>query len=335
MIWKNIAERYGVIHKTLHWIIMLLVLMMLVQGFIMDDIPNQADKFWVYSLHKSMGITVLFLMLVRLGWKIYNKPNPLPLPNHKSWERALATFIHWGFYVLLLAQPLTGWLMTGAANSTINWFGFFVVPNLNAPNPEMRDIFRSIHDTLPLVIITFILLHVAGAVKHAVIDRDKTLNRMVPFAPVALVLMAMIPAIARADDAIPNWTIDRNQSALTITATQEGAPFDATFKAFDGTIAMDPKNPTTGTADIIIDLKSFDSGNKERDSSTQGKEWFDLANFPTATYKVKSFDKGAADGTYTAHGTLFLRGIERPLDLPFTLSEQEKDGVRTAHAVGE
>jgi len=335
MIWKNTADRYGVIAKTLHWTIALLVIMMLVMGWVMGSIPNGPDKFWVYSLHKSIGITILGLVVVRLGWKLMNWNMPGPHTNHKPWERVLSDIVHWGFYVLLLAQPLSGWFGTAAANSTINWFGLSVIPNPVAPSESLRDTMFGIHEFIPWVLLVFIGLHIAGAVKHAVIDRDDTLNRMVPFASLLLVLA--FPILAHATDVVkpPVWSIDRAKSTLAIQATQEGGKFDGKFTAFDGKITMDPAKPESGTADITIDLNSFASGLDSRDSSVKEKDWFDIAEFPTATYHIMNFAKGTDKDTYTAHGTLSLRGIQRPLDIPFTLTTVDENGVRTAHATGK
>lgn len=327
MIWKNSVERYGAVHKTLHWVIAIAVIMMLVMGWVMGDIPNGPDKFWVYSLHKSLGITILALMVMRVVWKLVNWDLPKALPTHATWEKRLASFVHWLFYGLLFVQPLSGWMLTGAANSTINWFGFFSVPNIVAPDQDLRRAMSELHDIIPLALTGIIFLHVAGAMKHAVIDRDRTLRRMLPFG--ALLLLLATPAFAA--DVPTKWTIDRDNSKLTFEALQEGAPFKGQFKGFTGTINFDAKKPEAGNASITIDLGSIDSANAERDSTVKGKDWFDLDSFPTATYTITSFTKGAEPNAYTAKGVLRMRGVERPLDLPFTLTAGEK----TAHAVGK
>jgi|GEM_PF-134811 len=319
----NTADRYGAVHKALHWTIALFVLMMLVMGLVMGDIANPADRFWVYGIHKSLGITILTLMIARLGWKLLNRDLPRPLPTHPRHEQIAAAVVHWGFYGLLIAMPLSGWLMTAAANSTVNWFGFFVVPNPIEPNQEVREFMNGAHDVIAWAIWGFIGLHVAGALKHVFIDRDGTLRRMLPF---GALLLCLIPLNAQAAE----WTINRQTSTLTFEATQEGAPFKGVFKGFDGTISFDPAKPEEGKGTIIIDLGSIDSQNAERDTTVKEKDWFDVATSPSATYNIARFEKGADEGAYIAKGTLMLRGLERPLDLPFTFKGDEKDGLQTA-----
>lgn len=328
MIWKNSVERYGAVHKTLHWVIAITVIMMLVMGWQMGSIPNGPDKFWVYSLHKSLGITILALMVMRVIWKLVNWDLPKSLPTHATWEKKLAAFVHWLFYGLLFVQPLSGWMLTGAANSTINWFGFFVVPNIVSPDQDLREAMDTLHGLLPWALTGMIFLHVAGALKHAVIDRDRTLRRMLPFG--ALLLLLATPAFAA--DQPTKWRIDRTQSKLTFQALQEGAPFAGRFKAFDGTINFDPKKPEAGNANITIDLGSIDTANGERDGTVKGKDWFFLDNFPTASYTITKFERVGLDtNTYNATGMLRLRGVERPLDMAVTIDVSEK----TAHAVGK
>ena len=327
MILANTPDRYGAVHKTLHWVIALLVLMMLVMGLVMGGIANPADRFWVYSLHKSIGITVLTLMVVRLGWKLINWHKPAPLPTHPWYERLAAELVHWGFYGLLIAMPLSGWILTSAANSTINWFGFFVVPSITEPDQTLRELMSEVHEYISYAIWAFIALHVAGALKHVIIDRDGTLRRMLPFtAPVLLLFMAA-PAMSA------EWTIDREQSRLFFEATQEGAPFKGQFKAFDGKITFDEKNLAGSKATIIIDLGSIDTKNAERDSTVKTPEWFDVATTPSSAYNIKKFEKGEKDGEYIAKGFLTLRGLERPLDLPFTFTATEKDNGTTVAMV--
>ena len=336
MLWQNSNDRYGAVHRALHWLIALAVLVMLVMGFIMGDIPRGPDKLWVYSIHKSIGVTILFFMIVRLVWKFVNWRRPKALPTHKPWERLLAGIVHWGLYVLLIAMPLAGWLGTAAANSTVNWFGFFVVPNPIGPNPDLREVFFEAHKLIAWGIAGLLVLHIAGAVKHAVIDRDDTLLRMVPFGKprgivmIAALMMLATPAMAE------TWVIDPAKSTLEINATQEGGKFTGRFSRFSGTINFDPAKPADGNGQIVIDLTSFESGNAERDASVQDKDWFDSKSATMATYKIMSFERPGPDELhFVAKGALMLKGVEKPLDIAFSFEVDDKAGVRTAHAAGD
>lgn len=343
MIWRNTQDRYGVVQKTLHWTIALCVLAMLVMGLWMGGIEDRVLRFQVYGFHKALGITILGLMVLRLVWKLAHWNMPHHLPTHPRHERIAAGVVHWGFYALLIAMPLSGWILTSAASSTINWFGLFVVPPIVEANQNLRSTMSQAHELLAWGIWAFIGLHVAGALKHVVIDKDNTLRRMLPFATLKSFALALAvsglltPAMAQAaGKPVPAWTIERTQSALTFEGTQEGGPFKGRFGAFDGTINFDAKRLPESNANIIIDLASIDSKNAERDDSAKSGDWFDIATTPTATYVIDRFEKtGKDEGAYLAIGRLMLRGIERPIDLPFTLTTSEKDGTITAHAVGK
>lgn len=330
---RNTAETYGHVAKILHWLIALAVLGLMVAGTVMEDIPDKALRFQIYGIHKALGVSVLFLMLARFGWKLLNMGLPHHNPAHKPWEQKLAAAVHWGFYALLVAMPLSGWLMTGAAGSTINWFGFFVVPNIAVPDQALREVYGEIHEITATLIWVALAAHIGGALKHAVIDRDNTLRRMLP----VLLFALLLPTSARADDEVEpiSWSIDRSQSKLVFEGTQEGGAFSGEFTAFDGTIKLNPKDPLKGSAHILIDLGSISSQNTERDTTAKESDWFDTATNPTATYAVDYFDKGEIDGNFIARGRLILRGIEKAIDLPFTLTVTQSGPVLTARAIGE
>lgn len=332
MIWRNTIDRYGSVHKFLHWLIALSVIAMLAVGWWMGGLERGPDKMQIYSIHKALGVTILALMILRVLWRAINWNRPQPLQSHARWERLLAGLVHGGLYALLIAMPLSGWLMTAAANSTVNWFGLFPIPNPIGPNENLAHVLRDLHGFLPFVIVGLLVLHVAGALKHQFIDHDSTLRRMLPFAAVAMLLL---PINALADDPIPVWTIDRGMSKLGFEATQEGSPFQGSFERFSGMVRLDPAHPETGNAAVLIDLTSVNSQNAERDASLKEKEWFDVASSATAAYHVDSFVKGDKPDSYVAKGRLALRGLERPLDLPFTMTMEEKDNIKTAHVVGE
>ncbi|MBU6235638.1 MAG: cytochrome b/b6 domain-containing protein [Alphaproteobacteria bacterium] len=334
MKFRNTVEAYGAVSKTLHWLIALGVLNLLIMGPRMEDIPDKVDRFWVYSYHKSLGITVLALMLVRLVWKLMHFGLPHHNPAHKPWEQKLSALIHWAFYGLLIAMPLSGWLMTGAAGSTINWFGYFAVPAIATPDKDMMATYSEIHETISYLIWGAIALHFGGAMKHLIIDRDNTVKRMLP----ALLFALLLPFAAHAEDAVKEptiWTMDRAQSKIGVEAQQEGSAFEGHFSSFDGVIRLTPETPENGNAQITIDLNSFDSGNGERDTTVKEKDWFDIATNPTSTYFVDNFEKGEAPDEYVARGRLVLRGIEKAVDLPFKMLITENEGVRTAHVTGQ
>jgi cytochrome b561 len=158
-----------------------LIIVQYVLALLADDLPNGIKKLGLLARHKSFGITILMLAVVRLGWRLANREHP-PLPNNlKPYERGLAHFTHYGLYVLIFLQPLTGWLMSSAHKYPVSWFGIFQLPDLVAPNPALSETLETVHGALAWAIVVIVALHVAGALKHHFVLKDDTLRRMLPF----------------------------------------------------------------------------------------------------------------------------------------------------------
>jgi cytochrome b561 len=180
MRFKSTPETWGAVAKFLHWTIAILVVMMLIGGVSMDDIPNGPDKMWVYAMHKSTGLTILALMLLRLLWRAFD-PRPADPPGAGRPAMFAARTLHAGFYVLLILMPLSGWLYNSASNFPLKWFGLFSVPALSGADKDIKHFAHEVHETLYVVIAIAIALHAAAAIKHHFIDRDNVLRRMLPF----------------------------------------------------------------------------------------------------------------------------------------------------------
>lgn len=172
------TDRYPCLLRALHWLIALLILGLLAVGFYMEDLPASPDKFAIYGLHKSIGIVVLGLVIIRILARLRG-PIPPPLPSHKKWEVNLAHLIHGIFYLAMLGMPLSGWAMSSAGGHPVTLFGLNLPP-LVGEDKALGAIMRDIHGILALIFVGGIALHVAGALKHHFIDRDGTLTRMWP-----------------------------------------------------------------------------------------------------------------------------------------------------------
>jgi cytochrome b561 len=165
--------------QCLHWIIAVLVVAMLVLGLIMVDLPLGVQKLELYALHKSVGIVILAFVAARLAWRL-SGTRPVPLGPSRPYEQILAHGVHASFYVVLVAMPLTGWLMSSSANFSVNVFGLFTLPDLVAPDKRLEEIFHAAHYWLGWVLIGLLVLHIAGALKHHFVLKNDTLRRMIP-----------------------------------------------------------------------------------------------------------------------------------------------------------
>jgi cytochrome b561 len=172
--------RYSAVAQAFHWIIAALIVTQFTLAWMAEDLPLGAHKLGLLARHKSFGMTVLMLAVLRLLWRLFNPPPALPDGMSKI-ERLLAKATHVGFYALLFAMPLTGWLMSSAKNYSVSWFGLFTWPNLIGKNEDNFDWLRSTHEILSDALFVLAVLHILAALKHHFWNKDDVLMRMLPF----------------------------------------------------------------------------------------------------------------------------------------------------------
>ncbi len=177
---RNTTRSWGALSKTLHWLIVLLIIIQWVIMQRAEALPLGSDKIFVIGMHKSFGMTVLGLAIIRLVWRWLN-PVPTLDGFAKGWERLLAHLSHLLLYGLIFALPLTGWLMSSARNFPVSWFGVFQFPDLVAPDKSLYESMKDWHHLLFAVLVVVALLHIVGALKHHFIDKNEVLKRMLPF----------------------------------------------------------------------------------------------------------------------------------------------------------
>ena len=176
---KNPPDRWGVVSQSLHWLIVLLVLVMAYLGLTMTDLPNTPYKIRIFTLHKSIGITILALVTLRLLWRIYAGA-PRRLPQIPTWQHRIATTTHAALYVLLFAMPLSGWVVNSAAGFPLPWFWLVQLPSIAPSSDALHGFAVNLHEWLFWALVTVSLLHVAAACWHHLFPRDATLARMLP-----------------------------------------------------------------------------------------------------------------------------------------------------------
>ena len=171
--------RYSVPAQLFHWVIAALIVTQFVLARLQENLPLGARKLALLARHKSVGMTILMLAILRLAWRLRHQAPPLP-STMRPFERWAARATHTAFYVLLFAMPLTGWMMSSAKNYSVSWFGLFTWPNLIGKNERAFDFLRSTHDLLSDVLFAVAVLHILAALKHHFWDRDDVLVRMLP-----------------------------------------------------------------------------------------------------------------------------------------------------------
>lgn len=175
----NSADVYGWLAKAFHWLTALAIVGMFPFAWWMTELKLGPQMFEMYGLHKSVGILIFALTVLRLGWRFVNpKPRFLGGP---SWQRWVSDSVHYGLYGCLIALPVIGLLHSNAANFPVSVFGLVTMPQLIEANRALVEPLQEAHEIAGIVLLVLFGLHVAGALKHHLFDRDPTLRRMLPF----------------------------------------------------------------------------------------------------------------------------------------------------------
>lgn len=173
------SARYTRVSSVLHWLIALLIFCTFPLGLYMADLPLSPHKLQYYSWHKWAGVTIFFLVLIRILWRIgHQPPAPVPMPR---WQLLASAAVHYSLYVLMVIIPISGWLMSSAHGFQTVWFGVLPLPDLLQKNHDLAETLEDIHAALNYGMLALVGLHVAAALKHQFIEKDRLLSRMNPF----------------------------------------------------------------------------------------------------------------------------------------------------------
>lgn len=367
---SNVLRPSG-FRRFLHWLTALLMMGMLALGFYMtwfiDTSPEGIEAtLFRFSLHKSIGVVILVLVLWRLYVMLTGRS--LKTANHHPMEVMAAISVQTYFLCAMIAMPLTGLIQhyyaSGAAPIWILPGGGFHAAESNAHYVDRLGV---IHWLLAWTTLAALLAHIGGALKHHWLDGDSTLSRMVSgrdrgqlthdneHAPAIwsglgrLFGLAGFAAILTTGFLLPaeqhdhaqdqattltsnagNWSMIAEESILRIQADQQGSAFEAVFERFSADITLDPDDQENASIIVEIDSASFASGLPDRDATVRNNDWMDVAAFPLAYWRSTAVTL-MEDGRYQADGILDIRGVTLDVPLLFTLSIE---GDR-AHAIGE
>ena len=370
--------RYTTVAIVIHWLIAAAILFQIILGWRMDDGPKGPTTYALFQLHKSIGITILLLSLLRLAWKLTHR-SPPPPAGQPAWERTASHLVHWGFYIIMIGLPLTGWAMVSASKvniptllyGTVPWPHLPLLPELAAaPKHLWYEIGHQAHHLLVKLTYVLLALHLGAVAKHQILDRDEVLGHMAPGARpgwkeprawlAAAGLAAMItagflymPAVKAAPAAPPveaapaetsaasqtpataappvaeaaapvsdlkdpvAWAVQKG-SSLTFAATWSGSAIEGQFKTWTADILFSPEALDRSKLTVTVDMGSAATGDDQRDQSLPSGDFFDTAEHPKAIFTASKF-RQTGEGKFVADGTLDLRGVKKPLSLPFSL----------------
>jgi len=342
------SSRYTGVAIALHWAMAALLLFMIWLGWNMDE--NEVR----YQLHKSIGITILFLAVSRLAWRFANPPPPLP-EGMPAIEKTASHVVHIAFYALMIGMPLGGWLMVSVSPfqvstvlyDTLSWPHLPFTEGLRSQ--KLYDIVEFLHGRGAWGILGLLALHVAGAVKHEFAAEDGVLKRMLPGmfgkanppalpARGALFAFGGSLALFAAITALPlvgngpspqapgnpgdaevsgNWDVDYGTSEIRFSGLFEGAEFSGVFESWTADVVFDPDALDSARVRVVVDTSSARTGTKRYDDSLKAREWFNAAAAPQAIVELSDF--AATSAGYEATATLTLKDQAVSVPLRFSL----------------
>jgi cytochrome b561/polyisoprenoid-binding protein YceI len=343
----NTAIRYGSIARFFHWTVAVLVLTDIALGLVGKFTPRSGDTVGflqiLYSTHKTIGITVLILAILRVMWAV-TQPRPVPIHPERRAETFAAETAHWLLYAAIFMLPLSGWVMHSAeVGFAPIWWPFAQNLPFIPKSESIALTAANVHWTSGIVLAVTVAAHISGALKHSVVDSDGTLARMwrgheagntstvhgtkSASAITALVIWGLavggavtIFAPTHVDETTAQpimeqtagWTVQ--DGTVSITIQQIGAQVTGNFASWQAAIDY---NPDTGIGQVtaVIDTTSLTLGSVS--SQAKGPEFFDVATHNIATFQG---DIAQLDGPeHTATGTLTLVGQTLPITLNFDL----------------
>ncbi len=351
MALSNTQSRYGGVAKSFHWLMALLILTLIPLGWYANELPFATDaelaqKAWLFSLHKTLGVTAFFVALLRILWAV-SQPKPGLLNAEHQLESFAAELVHWLLYAALVIVPLSGWISHAAAQGFAPiWWPFGQELPLVPNSTGVEHFFASLHGVATKVLIASLVLHIAGALKHHVIDRDATLRRMLPGEPVIGALppqnhskkpalaASMIWALAivvggvlatvggqeqiadvTLDDVASDWTVQ--DGSIAIKVVQFGAEVGGSFEEWTAAITFDETIAAgdVGYVTTTIAVPSLTLGSVTQQAL--GADFFDATTYATAVFDAVI--RHGVDG-YEAAGVLKIKDKEVPLVMPLNLA---------------
>ncbi|GHA18539.1 cytochrome b561 [Arenicella chitinivorans] len=351
------THQYRIPAKILHWLVAGLIVTQYILAKLAEAAEDRGEvlnQLAVLANHKSIGITILALALVRIVVRFTSPPPALPetMPTWQVWGSHISHLLLYGF---LFALPLSGWLMSSAKAYSVSWFNLVALPDLVGPSEAWAKAMHVTHHYLAEALFIVALIHIAAALKHHLIDRDEVLRRMSSKLGWGLFIASTVlctlvfgriinssaptasdttPAISEdAQDNAPSvrestltqWQVNQQNSYIKFSGDQAGAPFSGQWQQWQAELFFDADELDQSRFDVTIDPASADSNDAERDQTIASAEFFDVSNHPTARFVATEFNRQG--DAFVTQGRLTMKGISKTLPFTFTV-HQTGDLVR-------
>lgn len=365
--------RYNSVAISLHWLIAALLIGLVVLGKVMTSLEAEDPfRFELIQWHKSFGILVLWLIVLRLLWRLTHRPPRLP-SHFKSIEKIAAGGAHLVLYLLMFAIPLSGWFMVSASplNLQTELFGAIPWPHVpwfeNVPDkPAMTEQLLNIHHWLAQGLLVVVILHVAAALRHKFVLKDQVMSRVFLSAsehgadknhgivPGLLLVLAGGLYLVNTVDLHSRTSANRSVTAevngdaaeavvvndsVGFTALQMGEPVVGVFDDIDLQLVLDTLNVSEATLNATLQTASVNTGDGQIDSTVVTEDWFASEQFPAATFVSTAIAPTEIDvNKYDVAGELMIRGVAQPVTFVMSLVDGVASGEllidRTLYGVG-
>jgi cytochrome b561 len=176
---RNDTDSWGVPAQLFHWVMALLIFAQITLGLMAVSWRMSPTKLALFFWHKSTGMALLSLLVLRLAWRLVNRTPALPA-DMPGWERAAAHASHALLYALMIALPITGWVVQSAANIPFRIFYLVPLPAIVAPDKALSEAFALVHRGFSITFAAVLIVHIGAALRHHFVKRDQVLARMLP-----------------------------------------------------------------------------------------------------------------------------------------------------------
>lgn len=380
---KSKHAQYSQLAKWLHWSMASLI----IGQYVLIKLAEQAEHYnqivkqlGLIANHKSLGITILLLAVVRLIYRIKHTPPELP-STMPTWQIVVSNATHCLLYFFLFMLPISGWMMSSANAYSVSWFNLIALPDFIGPDEQNAYWLKLIHEWLATALAAIAFLHILAALKHHIIDKDNVLRKMFSRSSVAaavLILFVIILAFSgserekksstlddsakqsslsnttnneelngtQADSNLAVWDIDYANSYIKFTGEQAGAPFTGEWQQWNAQLQFDKTQLQQSIFNVQIDINSVNSNDDQRDETILSSDFFNVLDFSEARFYSTDFsnvelpeklsitsqneplsdanDSGQINSKYLAKGYLTIKGIKKPIDFYFQITEREQ-----------
>ena len=177
MKWGNTPTRWGLVSRLLHWFMALAIFFMFGLGVTMINMRLSPMKLEAFMIHKSLGMLLLLIILLRLAWRMLSPAPDLP-GTFSNRQKFLVRLGQWMMYGLLFCIPISGWVINSAANFPLQWFGLFEIPAITGANIAVEDYAKTVHLVLVCILGALVVGHIAAALHHHFVRGNDILQRM-------------------------------------------------------------------------------------------------------------------------------------------------------------